>query len=51
MKLKGPRKFYKELFGWKVEEFAPGMGYWMIYTQRGHGWRHDEAPKTGSEDR
>jgi predicted enzyme related to lactoylglutathione lyase len=26
------RKFYTELFGWTIEEFAPGMGYWMKPT-------------------
>ena len=28
------RKFYTELFGWKVEK-APGMEYWTITTQEG----------------
>ncbi|MDD1751689.1 MAG: VOC family protein [Methanotrichaceae archaeon] len=31
------KKFYKELFGWKMEEFAPGMGYWVITTQEDTG--------------
>ena len=31
------KKFYEELFGWKMEEFSPGMGYWMITTQEGTG--------------
>ena len=31
------KKFYTELFGWKVEAFAPGMDYWMIQTQDGTG--------------
>jgi predicted enzyme related to lactoylglutathione lyase len=30
-------KFYKELFGWKMESFAPGMEYWMIDTKDGIG--------------
>ncbi|NPV61023.1 MAG: VOC family protein [Methanotrichaceae archaeon] len=30
------KKFYTELFGWKVEK-APGMDYWMIYTLGGPG--------------
>ncbi len=30
-------KFYKELFGWKIESFAPGMEYWMIDTKEGIG--------------
>jgi predicted enzyme related to lactoylglutathione lyase len=25
------KKFYSDLFGWKIEE-TPGMEYWMIYT-------------------
>ncbi|HPT37330.1 MAG TPA: VOC family protein [Methanothrix sp.] len=29
------RKFYTELFGWKIEVFAPGMDYWVISTQEG----------------
>lgn len=28
-------KFYKDLFGWKIESFAPGMEYWMIDTKEG----------------
>ena len=28
------KKFYTELFGWKVEK-APGTEYWMITTQEG----------------
>jgi uncharacterized protein len=28
------RKFYTDLFGWKVEK-APGMEYWTIATQDG----------------
>jgi len=28
------KKFYAELFGWKVEK-APGTEYWMITTQEG----------------
>ncbi len=31
------KKFYEELFGWKMEEFSPGMGYWMITTPEGTG--------------
>lgn len=31
------KKFYTELFGWKIEKFAPGMDYWMIQTQAGVG--------------
>lgn len=31
------RKFYTELFGWKIEVFAPGMDYWVISTQEGTG--------------
>jgi uncharacterized protein len=31
------KKFYTELFGWKVEAFAPGMDYWVIHTQEGTG--------------
>ena len=38
------KKFYIELFGWKVEQFSPGMEYWLIDFSRGYGRRHDEAP-------
>jgi predicted enzyme related to lactoylglutathione lyase len=31
------KKFYTELFGWKIEKFAPGTEYWMIQTQEGTG--------------
>ncbi len=31
------KKFYEELFGWKIKEFSPGIGYWMITTQEGTG--------------
>jgi predicted enzyme related to lactoylglutathione lyase len=31
------KKFYTELFGWKVEQFSPGMEYWMINSQEGTG--------------
>jgi hypothetical protein len=27
---------YLELFGWKVEQSQPGLGYWMIKTKNGH---------------
>jgi predicted enzyme related to lactoylglutathione lyase len=30
-------KFYRELFGWKMESFAPGMEYWVIETKDGIG--------------
>jgi predicted enzyme related to lactoylglutathione lyase len=31
------KKFYTELFGWAVEQFSPGMEYWMINSQEGIG--------------
>jgi uncharacterized protein len=30
------KKFYTELFGWKLESY-PGMEYWMIDAQKGIG--------------
>jgi predicted enzyme related to lactoylglutathione lyase len=30
------KKFYTELFGWKIEK-SPGMDCWMIQTQEGAG--------------
>jgi len=38
------RKFYTELFQWKVEK-APGMNYWTIQTQEGAGggmWKRQQ---------
>ena len=29
-------EFYSDLFGWKVEQSQPGLGYWMITTKEGH---------------
>ena len=34
MKLEKAKKFYTELFGWKLEK-TPGTEYWMITTQEG----------------
>jgi hypothetical protein len=31
------KKFYMELFGWKVEKFVSEIEYWMIQTQEGMG--------------
>jgi predicted enzyme related to lactoylglutathione lyase len=31
------RKFYTELFGWKMEAFAPGIDYLVIHTQEEMG--------------
>jgi len=31
------KKFYTELFGWKIERFSPEMEYWMIAPQEGTG--------------
>ncbi len=31
------KKFYTELFGWKMEKFVSEMEYWMIRTQEGMG--------------
>lgn len=30
------KRFYTELFGWKLESY-PGMEYWTIHTQEGTG--------------
>ena len=31
------KKFYTELFGWKIERFSSEMEYWMIAPQEGTG--------------
>ncbi len=28
--------FYLSVFGWRVEQSKPGLGYWMIWTKEGH---------------